>query len=183
MSLDHQNSVKIYFFGAHVTSWVCGGEEQLFMSKSAVFNGEKAIRGGIPLVFPQFGRPSEALAQHGFARNSIWKKLGDCQSESSGGVSVTFVLSDNERTRSLFPYSFKVYYKVHLKTDGLCLTFTVENPPEAESAFQCHTLIHTYLAINTESTVVKGFGGLSFKDHLDGLVPYPICSYQTFADH
>lgn len=32
---------------------VVAGHEVLFLSEQAVFNGAKAIRGGIPLVFPQ----------------------------------------------------------------------------------------------------------------------------------
>jgi D-hexose-6-phosphate mutarotase len=30
-----------------------------------------AIRGGIPVVFPQFGQPDAAMAQHGFARYQV----------------------------------------------------------------------------------------------------------------
>ena len=37
------------------------------MSKKSVFDGKKAIRGGIPFVFPIFGA-SNILPQHGFAR-------------------------------------------------------------------------------------------------------------------
>lgn len=35
----------------------------LFVSEEAVFDGKKAIRGGIPLVFPQFG-PGAATADY-----------------------------------------------------------------------------------------------------------------------
>jgi hypothetical protein len=31
-----------------------------------------AIRGGIPLVFPQFGQPRKEMPSHGFARVSNW---------------------------------------------------------------------------------------------------------------
>lgn len=34
------------------------GVEVLFVSEEAVFNGAKAIRGGIPIVFPQVNTPS-----------------------------------------------------------------------------------------------------------------------------
>jgi glucose-6-phosphate 1-epimerase len=44
-------------------------QEQLFVSKKSVFDGKKAIRGGIPFVFPIFGA-SNVLPQHGFARIS-----------------------------------------------------------------------------------------------------------------
>ena len=45
---------QVYLHGAHVTSWKSGGEEQLFVSKSAVYGAPKAIRGGIPICWPQF---------------------------------------------------------------------------------------------------------------------------------
>merc|ERR1711936_774876 len=61
---------EIYKYGATVTSWrVAGGENIIFVSKKAKLDGTKAIRGGIPVCFPQFG-PWEFGAQHGFARIS-----------------------------------------------------------------------------------------------------------------
>jgi glucose-6-phosphate 1-epimerase len=46
-------SVEVMLHGATVTSWkTATGVENLWLSKSAVLDGSKAIRGGIPLVFP-----------------------------------------------------------------------------------------------------------------------------------
>jgi glucose-6-phosphate 1-epimerase len=45
--------VQVYLYGATVTSWkLADGEEQLFVSSKAILDGSKAIRGGIPVVFP-----------------------------------------------------------------------------------------------------------------------------------
>ena len=63
-----QSSVEILLFGATVISWIFNGRERLFVSETAVWDGKKAIRGGIPLVFPQFGQPLKTMSQHGFAR-------------------------------------------------------------------------------------------------------------------
>lgn len=38
---------------AVVVNWTTSGHEVIFLSEEAIFNGAKAIRGGIPLVFPQ----------------------------------------------------------------------------------------------------------------------------------
>ena len=52
-SLASGESVTVNLFGATVTSWkLADGHEQLFLSDKAVLDGSKAIRGGIPLVFP-----------------------------------------------------------------------------------------------------------------------------------
>ena len=61
----------VYLFGAHIARWsLKNAQEVLFMSKSAVFDNSTPIRGGIPLVFPQFG--GGTLPSHGFARRSVW---------------------------------------------------------------------------------------------------------------
>jgi glucose-6-phosphate 1-epimerase len=62
-----ETSCTVHQFGATVTSWKFGGVERLFLSDRAVQDGSKPIRGGIPLVFPQFGQNGK-LPQHGFAR-------------------------------------------------------------------------------------------------------------------
>jgi len=147
---DESNSVTMTLFGGHVISWMCQGEEQLFVSKTAVYNGQKAIRGGIPLVFPQFGRPLETMAQHGFARNSMWTKSGDGTASS-----MTVSLSDSEETRAVFPHAFKLLYTVTLLPDQLTLSLSAENPEGAVNTFQCHALLHTYIACDTASTRVK----------------------------
>ena len=42
--------------GAHVTDWTMHGSPPvLFLSPRSVFQRGKAIRGGVPLVFPWFG--------------------------------------------------------------------------------------------------------------------------------
>jgi D-hexose-6-phosphate mutarotase len=45
------HEATIHHHGATVISWKVNGEEKLFLSKLAILDGSKAIRGGIPLVF------------------------------------------------------------------------------------------------------------------------------------
>jgi glucose-6-phosphate 1-epimerase len=76
-------TAEVLLFGATVTSWKATqksapGEpiERLFVSSKAILDGSKAVRGGIPVVFPCFGPPEHPdhsrLPQHGFARNEFW---------------------------------------------------------------------------------------------------------------
>lgn len=46
-SPDNKVSCEIFLFGATVTSWNINGDEKLFLSKTAILNGSKAIRGGL----------------------------------------------------------------------------------------------------------------------------------------
>lgn len=51
-TLPTGESIEVLLYGAHVISWKCGGRENLFMSDKAHLDGSKAVRGGVPLVFP-----------------------------------------------------------------------------------------------------------------------------------
>jgi glucose-6-phosphate 1-epimerase len=66
----------ISLFGAQLLSWTpAGGEDRLYLSPKAIFDGHTAIRGGVPVCFPQFAGEGP-LPKHGFARN---KRLGSDQ--------------------------------------------------------------------------------------------------------
>jgi len=46
-------SVEVLLYGATVVSWKsANGKENLFLSEKAHLDGSKAVRGGIPVVFP-----------------------------------------------------------------------------------------------------------------------------------
>lgn len=83
---DETTSVTILKYGATVYSWKLKSEEQLWLSTAAKLDGSKPVRGGIPLVFPVFGKNTtdeylSKLPQHGLARNSTWEFLGQTKSD------------------------------------------------------------------------------------------------------
>lgn len=59
--------------GAHLTSWKPANQEHdcLFLSPDSPFEPGKAIRGGIPICWPWFGKREDAPS-HGIARTSEW---------------------------------------------------------------------------------------------------------------
>jgi len=74
-------------------------QELIFVSSKAVFKPPKAIRGGVPVCFPQFGGFGP-LAQHGFARNSAFEVAG------GGADTVTLALRPSPEQLKLFPRAF-----------------------------------------------------------------------------
>ena len=70
---------EVYLQGAHITHWQPHGEDPiLFLSEKSAFLPGKAIRGGIPIIFPWFGSrtPNKHSSRsdgpaHGFARTSL----------------------------------------------------------------------------------------------------------------
>lgn len=53
-TLPSGESVEVLLYGATVTGWKSNGgqTENLWLSEKAALDGSKAVRGGIPVVFP-----------------------------------------------------------------------------------------------------------------------------------
>ena len=71
LRLDADNHLLVALHGGHVLSWVALGAEQLYLSPRSLLDGRAAIRGGVPVCFPQFNERGP-LPKHGFARNLPW---------------------------------------------------------------------------------------------------------------
>lgn len=142
--LDDSNRVEINLHGSTITSWISNKEERLFVSEKAIFDNKKAIRGGIPIVFPQFGPWDNNRPQHGFARTKKWK-IKDEIKKTSQEVSVSLSLSDDEDTRKLWNYSFELIFEIRLTLNSLKNTLTVINKDSSDFDFTC--LLHTYFKL------------------------------------
>ncbi|KAL1935937.1 hypothetical protein VTP01DRAFT_71 [Rhizomucor pusillus] len=169
--LSHPSGSKaeVALYGATVTSWEVDGTERLFVSRNAIRDGSKAIRGGIPLVFPIFGtKENIQLPQHGFARNTYWDYVGLVTDNDE--VSVRFTLKDNQlepKLRNGWPHSFRLAYTVTLTAKSLKVTLVIKN--EDEDTFEFNTLLHTYFQVPDISKVsVEGLKDKTFIDKVQG---------------
>ncbi|KAF6001193.1 hypothetical protein F1559_000768 [Cyanidiococcus yangmingshanensis] len=66
---------EVSFFGAQVLSWQPPrtANSLLFVSREAIFDRRRAVRGGIPVCWPQFSKYGPLVQQHGYARNTNWE--------------------------------------------------------------------------------------------------------------
>ncbi|KAA8917197.1 hypothetical protein TRICI_000648 [Trichomonascus ciferrii] len=161
-------SVRILRFGATVLSWkTTDGQEQLWLSEKAILDGSKAVRGGIPLVFPVFGKATEGpcanLPQHGFARNHEWEFLGQV---NESPLTVQFGLGPENLSaaaKEQWGYDFTLIYTITLEDDKLTTALTVENTDK--KPFDFNVLYHTYFRIPDISSVhVEGLSGAAVVD-------------------
>jgi len=159
---------EVYLHGAHVTSWIpAAGDERLFLSKKSEFCSGAAIRGGVPVIFPQFGSLG-TLPKHGFARTLPWEltSLGG----DPGSSTAEFYLADSETTRLLWPHPFQVKLKVSVGGIRMELNLTVVNT--GGEPFSFTAALHTYLRVeNILNTVVDGLHGLRFHDTVNRTGP------------
>ncbi|XP_054714433.1 uncharacterized protein LOC129224059 [Uloborus diversus] len=143
ITLSKGNStVTVHLFGGTILSWTPQGKEALFVSQKSVFDGKKAIRGGVPIVFPNFG-PWTSGPQHGFARITPWlvKEGFDKNADS-----ITLVLHDNDEMRKTWNYKFRIEYTIKLVNDTqLKLDVVITNTGVEEFPFTF--LFHTYFSV------------------------------------
>ncbi|BFY97403.1 hypothetical protein BsWGS_00443 [Bradybaena similaris] len=158
------NTALVHLHGATLLSWKCRGIEHLYLSSSAVFDNKKAIRGGVPVVFPNFG-PWPLGPQHGFARIKRWTSAIPPTKDHNGDVIAILVLQDDEETRAMWNYKFKLVYTVTLTATSLSGTLVVHNTDKKALGFTC--LLHTYLRVaDIKTTSVTGLQGLVYIDKL-----------------
>ena len=161
---------KVYLYGAHVVSWVpAGGPERLFLSRTSAFRVGTPIRGGIPVVFPQFGALGP-LPLHGLVRLMPWEFTG---AEVAGeGARATLRLSDTGDSRRQWDHAFAAELAVAIGGQELSVTLAVTNTGAAP--FNFTAAFHTYLAIaDITATAVEGLAGLRYRDAaLGGIESY-----------
>jgi len=156
--------------------------EVLFMSDKAELNGTKAIRGGIPLVFPIFGPPSDPesdMPQHGFARTNVWKVDRSSINRTEDEASIAYTLdvkADDDLimsrgTTGLWKPSAdapscSLRYKITLTADSLITQLTATNTSTNGQAFPVQALFHTYYEVHQKAALDKT------KTYVEGLKGY-----------
>src|SRR5215216_5952539 len=153
---------EIHRHGAHVTSWrpAGDGEERLYLSGRSGFEGTAAIRGGVPVVFPQFALEGP-LPRHGFARTMAWS-LGGIAREADGAAEAELVLRDSAETRALWDAGFKAVLAVTVIARQLSIALQVENT--GDSPFSFTAALHTYLRVrDVAEAEIVGLRGASYR--------------------
>ena len=160
-------SATIYLQGAHVTAWQPAGEEPvLFMSKKSLFTKGKAIRGGVPVIFPWFGdrHDGQPGPAHGFARAAEWE-FGFA-ALSGEDVHLSFLLTPSDASRALGFDHFRVAYHV---TVGKTLTLKLAVTNDAPQPLVFEEALHTYFAVgDVRETSVTGLQNVEYLDKRDG---------------
>lgn len=160
---------RVHLHGGHVTHWQpAGSAPVLFLSPNARFAPGRAIRGGVPVIFPWFGprRDGGPGPEHGFARTAAWS-VEATRREPDGAVTLVLLLGDDAETRATWPHAFALRHYVTLGP-GLAMTLEVENRGEAPFVFEA--ALHSYLHVGDVGAVtVSGLSGATCVDKNAGM--------------
>jgi glucose-6-phosphate 1-epimerase len=163
------STAEVLLFGGQVISWKNERrEELLYMSSKAQYKPPKAIRGGIPVCFPQFGNFG-GLERHGFARNKFWSHDEDPSPlpPANKQSSVDLILKSTEDDLKTWPHSFELRIRISISPGKLTLIPRVRNIDS--KAFSFMFALRNYLYVSDISEVrVEGLETLDYLDNLIG---------------
>jgi glucose-6-phosphate 1-epimerase len=164
-------TAELYLQGAHLTRWQPTGHGPvLFMSPRSLFEPGKAIRGGIPIIFPWFGpRTANDCSDrtdgpsHGFARTQEWTLA--FAAVAGDDLHLTLTLGPTEISRSFGYDHFQVACNMVIGGE-LRIQLSVANQGSEPLCFE--EAFHTYLDVGDAQQVrIIGLSDTEFIDKTD----------------
>jgi glucose-6-phosphate 1-epimerase len=145
-----QASITLY--GAHLISWRgADGRERLFCSAKSALDGSKAIRGGVPVIFPQFAERGSGM-RHGFARVSTWR-VAD-QGLDEGWAFAVFALAPPDlapQHAQAWPHGFELRLRIAIRANELTMGLEVRNT--GATPFPFAAALHTYFLVDDIASI------------------------------
>lgn len=156
----------VLLHGAHIVSWIpAGDQERLYLSPLGVAGDGQAVRGGVPVIFPQFERRGP-LPRHGLARTRAWQWV---EGAERAGVAIGVLrLASDDATRALWPHEFEA--ELTLVLGGLQLDIELAITNTGSTAFDFTAALHGYLACDdVRRARLGGLYGTRYLDSVSGL--------------
>ena len=157
---------EMYLHGAHVTSWKpAGAEDVLFLSPHTIWQEGKAIRGGVPICFPWFGKKADDphAPDHGFVRTKDWQL--DSVEQNGESVTVTLSTGSDDSTRPSWPAEFRTTYRV---TFGLELVLELTTTNMGSTPIRFEEALHAYYRVGDASQArITGLDQVHYLDKTD----------------
>ena len=155
--------VIISLYGAQVLSWQsAGGHERLYCSPVLPDQAGPAIRGGVPVCFPQFSERG-TLPKHGLVRNALWQAESGTDTVPQEIARARLWIGDSAATRALWPQQFRLQLDIEIGPGWLSMTLGVRN--HGHESFCFSAALHTYLATaDVRALGIVGLQGVAYID-------------------
>jgi glucose-6-phosphate 1-epimerase len=168
----------VLLHGGQVVSWIpAGDQERLYLSPLAAAGPGQAVRGGVPVCFPQFADRGP-LPKHGIARDRDWQWVEGAQ---RGDVALGVLrLRDDEHTRALWPHAFEA--ELTLVISGLQLDIELAITNTGHTPFDFTAALHSYLLVDdVRRAKLGGLYGVHYTDSVSGVQQHQEIDPFSFA--
>lgn len=154
-------SARVALQGAQVLAWQPTGQQPvIWVSKAAVYEPGKGVRGGVPVCWPWFGA-RDGLPAHGFVRTRVWDVRETAQ-DAAGQVVLRLGTRDDASTRALWDFAFDLELVV---TVGQTLRMALVTRNTGTTPFTITDALHTYFGVgDIAQTTVLGLDGCAYLD-------------------
>ncbi len=162
-----QANASVALHGGQLLSWQPSDQQPvIWLSKAALFESGKPVRGGVPVCWPWFGAVPDKPA-HGFVRTRMWQ-MRAATTDAAGQMVLRLGISDDAETRVLWDHAFDLELVV---TVGRTLTLALVTRNTGDAPFEISQALHTYFCTSDiTQTAVHGLDGCSFLDKVHGMV-------------
>ena len=159
--------IAVLLRGGQLLQWRgADGVERLYCSPQSPLAGAAAVRGGVPVIFPQFGTLGN-IGRHGFARTAQWRLISHTDTALELGFDHMAV------HRPEWPHDCVCRLRFTLSENALELRFSVRNT--GATALQFTAALHTYFALPAAQSAVLGL--------LPDGAEWPLAGYQDRMIH
>ena len=147
-------------YGGQLLQWQCPqGVERLYTPEHLQIVPERALRGGVPVCFPQFAGRGP-LPKHGLVRTKPW------QLRAKTASALILAIEDDADTRSQWPYAFELVQTLILDSSGLSISLDFHNRSQDPLVFTA--ALHSYLRVpDVTACTLHGLNGQVYEDAAD----------------
>lgn len=169
LTADDGSRVCFCSHGGHVLGWTpAGGIDRLWFSRSSTCGPGSAIRGGIPVIWPQFAEQGDG-PRHGIARNRPWEVV-ETDNGPAGEARVLLRLRSDLETQAVASGPFTLTLLVSASGGELDLRLTACN--DGDDPFTFTAALHTYLRVaDSSASTLVGLEGRTAEQN-DGSGPF-----------
>lgn len=167
VNIHHRGDYAVLDLGAQAIRWTPPEQNPvLWLSPLADFESGKAIRGGVPVVFPWFGAGVDGTRSpsHGFARTANWERVEIVNElRTTGELTVRHRLDG--KASGLGNFSAELSCQFAPAQFRVALTVTNNGTEQ----FNYEEALHTYLAVSSVGEVeLDGLAGCDYFDKVSG---------------
>lgn len=138
--------------GGIITEFGVDGQEQLYMDEDTLFDPDKHVRGGIPILFPISGLLEQGeytwnnsvyeMPIHGFARNHQWEVENINLTDSEASIQIVLNSDNKNIIETSFPFEFELQFTYTIKVNELLIHQQYRNL--SDDAMPIYSGFHPY---------------------------------------